>query len=77
MVVVQVVSQKTGEPVKGKSVSVGNNAFLASGVSARKTTNANGEAEFTNSKPCQNGEIFIDGRSMYKGKIEGFNRIFI
>ncbi|NJK73867.1 MAG: hypothetical protein HC849_07065 [Oscillatoriales cyanobacterium RU_3_3] len=77
MVIVQLISAKTGEPIKGKRVSVGNNDLLSLGVTDRQATNNRGEVEFPKIKPCNSGTIYIDGNSVYKGKIEGFQRIYL
>jgi hypothetical protein len=76
MVIIQLISAKTGEPIKGKRVSVSNIGFLSGGVTDRKTTNDRGEVEFSNIKPCD-GKIYIDGNTAYEGKIEGFQRIYV
>jgi hypothetical protein len=77
MVIVQVISAKTGEPIKGKIVSVGTTGFLSGGVTERQFTNSRGEVEFPRIGPCDSGTIFVEGKSLYKGKIEGFQRIYI
>lgn len=50
MVIVQLISTKTGEPIKGKRVSVSTSGFLSGGVTDRKGTNDKGEVEFSNIK---------------------------
>jgi hypothetical protein len=78
MVIVQLISQKTGQPVKGKKVSVEvNHGLWGGGITNREPTNAKGEVDFPKAEPCAKGVIYIDGKSVYKGKIEGFNRIYI
>jgi hypothetical protein len=78
MVVVQVVSQKTGQPVKGKKVSVSVSwGIMGGGSAGQDYTNSSGEVTFSNADPCSNGQIFIDGNTVYKGEIQGFNRVFI
>jgi hypothetical protein len=77
MVIIQLISAKTGEPIKGKRVSVGTSGFLSGGVTDRKATNDRGEVEFSNIKPCDNGKIYIDGNTAYEGKIDGFQRIYV
>jgi hypothetical protein len=77
MVIVQLISVKTGEPVKGKRVSVGTTGFLSGGVTDRQFTNSRGEVEFPKIGPCNDGSIFVEGDRVYKGKIEGFQRIYI
>jgi hypothetical protein len=77
MVIIQLISAKTGKPIKGKGVAVGNNDFLKLGQTDRKRTNENGEVEFPNIEPWANGTIYVDGSSVHKGKINGFMRIFM
>lgn len=68
MVTVKVVSQSTGKPVKGRRVSVGFSSMLR-GITSAEYTDSNGEAHF-NADPGQ-GEVYVDGRTAYKGKISG------
>jgi hypothetical protein len=78
MVVVQVVSQKTGQPEKGKKVAVSVSwGIMGGGVSKDEFTNSNGEATFSDIKPSSNGKIFINGNTVHDGEIQGFNRVFI
>ncbi|NJL69445.1 MAG: hypothetical protein HC894_27680 [Microcoleus sp. SM1_3_4] len=74
MVIIQLISAKTGQPIKGKAVGVGNNDFLKLGQTERKRTNERGEVEFS-IEPWANGTIYVDGNSVHKGKINGFMRI--
>ena len=76
MVVIQLISAKTGQPIKGKEVGVGNNDFLKLGQTDRKRTNEQGKVEFS-IEPWANGTIYVDGNSVHKGKIDGFMRISI
>lgn len=74
MVIIQLISAKTGQPIKGKQVAVGNNDFLKLGQTDRKRTNEDGKVEFS-IELWANGTIYVDGNSAYKGKIQGFMKI--
>lgn len=76
MVVIQLISAKTGQPIKGKEVGVGNKDFLKQGQTNRKRTNEEGKVEFS-IEPWANGTVYVDGNSVHQGKIDGFMRISI
>lgn len=77
MVIVQVISGRTGNPVSGKRVAVANHALMSSFITKALSTNSKGEAEFSKMTPCSKGEVYVDGRSVYKGRIDGFNRVIL
>ncbi|MEG4812191.1 hypothetical protein QUA82_31955 [Microcoleus sp. F8-D3] len=74
MVIIQLISAKTEEPIKGKAVAVGNNDFLKLGQTDRKRTNERGEVEFS-IEPWANGTIYVDGNRVHQGRIDEFMRI--
>lgn len=76
MITVQVFKKSTGKPVKGAKVSIGTSSWLGGGVTPRQSTDANGEAHFPSTDPC-NGEVFIDGRKVYTGRVEGRKILYI
>jgi hypothetical protein len=65
---VKVVWKSTGKPAKGKRVSAAFDAFLRS-VTRDQYTDADGNADF-DCDPGQ-GKIFVDGKTVYQGRIEG------
>jgi uncharacterized GH25 family protein len=77
MITVQIISQQTGKPVKGKKVSVHLNwGIMGGGTAGEDRTDENGQVEFPKADPS-NGQIFIDGNTAFKGQLQGFNRIFV
>jgi len=73
MVTVKVVSQSTGKPVKGRRVSI---SFAGlRGITSAEYTDSNGEAHF-NADPGD-GEVYVDGRTEYRGRISGRVVVYI
>jgi hypothetical protein len=73
MFTVKLVEQKTGKPVKSQRVSVGFN--FPRGISKEQYTDQNGEASFDEDNG--NGEVYINGKTSFKGRIEGRILIYI
>jgi uncharacterized protein YfaS (alpha-2-macroglobulin family) len=65
MVTIMVVSRSSGNPLKGKRVSLG----VTMGVTSSEWTDDKGEAHF-DVKPG-NAEVFVDGSTEYKGHVSG------
>jgi len=76
MVVIEVISNKTGEPAKGVRVSLYDKSWVAGGIKSLET-NSNGKAEFSYFEPVPNGEISINGKAVYTGKIKTRHRVYI
>ena len=68
MVTVKVVSESTGKPLKGRRVAVGFSSMFR-GITSTEYTNSDGEAHF-NADPGE-GQVYVDGRTAYKGRISG------
>ena len=70
--IVQVIKNETGKPVKGKYISI-------SGATngARIMTNDQGIAQFSSSKVGFEGKIFMDGKTVFQGKIMAANTLYI
>ncbi len=68
MFTVKVIDRSNGKPIKDKKVSV---IFegLFRGCARDQYTDVVGEAHF--SEDNGNGDIYIDGRSAYRGEIAG------
>ena len=73
MFTIKVVSSSSGNPIKGKRVRVGFKGLR--GMTVNGHTDSNGEVHFNND-PGE-GEVYVDGRSKFKGKIKGRVVIYI
>jgi len=76
MVTVQVFRQASGKPAKSEQVSMSNDSLFGGFVTPRQMTDANGEAHFPTFEPCQ-GTIYVNGKEVYKGRIEGRKIVYI
>jgi hypothetical protein len=74
MFTIKVVERSSGKPAKSKKVCVGFDGF-GRGVTNDEWTDDNGEAHF-NYDPDP-GEVYVDGRTSYKGNIEGRTVVYI
>jgi len=74
MVTVKVCYESDGKPAKGKRVSLGFSG-LTRGVSGPEFTNYSGEAHF-DADPGP-GEVYVDGKSVYKGRLAGRIVVYI
>lgn len=77
MVTIQVYSQSSGNPVKGSRVAVSMGDF---GGVYTEYTDSNGEAHFSNVSPSDTGsgtEVYVDGKTVMKGRLEGRKIIYI
>lgn len=74
MVSVKIVSKSSGNPVKGKKVSLGFDGF-GRGVTSSEYTDSNGDAHFD----AENGEgkVFVDGSTKHKGHLSGRVVVYI
>jgi hypothetical protein len=62
-----------GKPAKSQKVAVGFNGLR--GVTSDKWTDDNGEVHFDNDNGS--GEVYINGKTSYEGKIEGRIVIYV
>jgi hypothetical protein len=76
MITVQVFSQNSGKPEESKRVAIGKNDFWAGGVTKELYTDSDGEAHF-DTAPAKDGKIFVNGRTVYEGRIEGRIVVYI
>ncbi len=72
MITIQVFSQATGNPVKGSKVGV---SVGWSGVN-HEYTDSSGEANFATISPGD-AEVYVDGKTVFKGRLEGRKLIYI
>ena len=76
--VVKVVKNDTGKPVKGVSVSGGCDEFFSLWTKPKTPTNAEGIAQFViNGEAGFKGSIFADGKKVFEGKVMAFNTIYL
>ncbi|MEH2061024.1 MAG: hypothetical protein V7K50_01930 [Nostoc sp.] len=73
MIIVKVIRNKTGEPVRGLNVYI--SKAIAGGV-RDANTNSNGEAHIDFQLPC-NGKIVIDGKNVYEGEMKAYMPFYI
>ena len=74
MFTVKVVETSTGRQVKGSKVMVGFDVLLR-GFTKAEYTNSDGEVHFDNDNGT--GTIYVDGKRVYEGRIEGRKVIYI
>lgn len=74
MVTIKVILEKSGEPVKGKKVSLGFDGLLR-GVTSSEYTDSNGEAHF-DVKPGD-GKVYVGGTSKFHGRLAGRVYVYI
>lgn len=74
MFTVKIVETSTGCPVKGARVRVGFNGLLR-GFTKEEYTDYDGEVHFDNDNGT--GTIYVDGKRVYEGRIEGRKVIYI
>lgn len=74
MVTVKVCYESNGKPAKGKRVSLGFSGFTR-GVSSPEFTNSSGEAHFN--VDSGSGEVYVGGKSVYKGRLAGRVVVYI
>ncbi|MBU0655279.1 MAG: AAA family ATPase [Gammaproteobacteria bacterium] len=74
MVTIQVVRKSTGKPVQGERVTLSFDGLLR-GMSKPAHSDSRGLANFDN-KPGT-GTVFVNGKSVYKGRIEGTTVVYI
>jgi uncharacterized GH25 family protein len=74
MVSVKVVYRSTGKPVSGAKVSIGFNGIMR-GFSKTQYTDNSGETHFDNDPGT--GTIYINGNSVFEGRVEGMKVIYI
>jgi len=69
MFTIKLIQKDTGKPAKGERVSIGFSGFFSGGVTKSEYTDSEGEANF-DSDPGQ-GEVYVNGKTKYKGMISG------
>ena len=76
MISVKLVSQSSGKPISGKSVSLGfDGNWLPGGVTKAQRTNSNGEVDFDVSPG--KGKVYVDGRNAHEGQLAGRVVVYI
>lgn len=75
MITVKVINQSSGNPASGKRVVLGFDGVFSGGNSSSEYTDSNGEAHFNNENGT--GQVFVDGRTEYRGKLAGRIIIYI
>jgi hypothetical protein len=68
MISVQVCSRQSGRPLRGYRVTLGFSGFFG-GVTASEYTDSDGHAHFS----CDpgSGEVYVSGKSVFKGTLRG------
>jgi hypothetical protein len=74
MITVKVVNQSTGKPVSDKRVSLFFDGLFRSG-SGDQYTDSQGEAHFDNDPG--KGTVYLDGKNVKEGRLEGRVVIYI
>lgn len=75
MVTVLVVWQSTGKPAKDQKVVITFDGFWTGGVTGKKFTDDKGEVHYDEGPG--DGEVYVNGKSIYKGRIEGRVVVYI
>lgn len=71
MVTVKVVRRSSGEPAKGKKVSLG----MSTGVTSGEWTDSSGDAHFDVTP--NHGKVFVDGSKEHEGHLSGRIVVYI
>lgn len=74
MVSVKVIYRHTGKPVSGAKVSIGFNGIMR-GFSKTQYTDSSGETHFDNDPGT--GTIYINGKNVFEGRIEGMKVVYV
>jgi len=74
MFTIKIVRKDSGKPAKGERVAVGFSGFFG-GVTNSEYTNSDGEAHF-DSDPGE-GEVYVNGKTKFKGRIAGRIVVYI
>lgn len=74
MFTVQVFYKNTGKPAKSQRVSCSLGGFFG-GVTKEQYTNENGEAHFDYDP--KSGEVYVNGKTAFKGNISGRVVIYV
>ena len=75
--VVKVVQNSTGKPVRGKYVSVGCDELFALWNTSKVYTGSDGIAQFSVQRVGFKGKIYIDGKPVFEGKVMASNTVYI
>ena len=74
MITVQVFHKDSGKPANSIGVSVGFDGIFR-GVTGKEFTDSSGNADF-DADPGR-GKIYVHGKSVYEGRIEGRTVVYI
>jgi hypothetical protein len=74
MVTVKVCYASDGKPAKSKRVTLGFSGLMR-GMSGPEFTNSSGEAHFD--ADSGSGEVYVGGKSVYKGRLAGRVIVYI
>jgi hypothetical protein len=74
MVTVRVYYKESGKAAKGVAVSLGFNGLFR-GVTGKGITDSSGDADFDNDPGY--GKVYIHGKSVFEGRIEGRTVVYI
>jgi hypothetical protein len=74
MFTIKLVERNSGQPAKSQRVAVGFDGF-GRAVTNDEWTDDNGEAHFDNDNGT--GEVYINGKTSYKGEIKGKVVIYV
>lgn len=74
MITVRVCYKQSGKAAKGIGVSVGFGGLFR-GITRKEYTDSNGDVHF-DSDPGE-GAVYADGKTVYKGRIEGRIVVYI
>jgi len=75
VVSVQVFYKSSGKPAKGAGVSLSFNGIFSGGVTKKQFADSDGNAHFDT--PSGSGKVFVDGKTVYEGRLEGRTIVYI
>jgi hypothetical protein len=75
--VVKVIQNSTGKPIKGKYVSVNCDELFSLWTSAKVTSDNDGMSKFSVRHVGFKGSISVNGEDVFKGKVMAFNTIYL
>lgn len=74
--IVKVIDNGTGKPVKGKRISVSCDELLSLWTTEVKATDSGGISQFSVARVGFKGNIKVDGKKVFEGKIMASNTIY-
>lgn len=75
MFTIKIIYSSSGKPYKGARVAASFDGFFSGGITNDERTDSNGEAHF-DSNPGS-GKIYVDGREVFRGRIEGRMVVYV